>query len=89
MFGDKKSSRARASKLKFKTVNEMYCQLRSTSSKKLRLPHRSWDKKAYKYKIVEPTAPSGEVDELDEHIFVVQVRIGEWIELCTALRSLI
>ena len=36
----------------------------------------SWDEKAYKYKIVESTVPSGEVEELDEYVFVVRVRIG-------------
>lgn len=48
------------------------------------LPH-SWNEKEYKYKVVESAAPSGEVDELDEYIFVLRVRIGEYIDLCTAL----
>jgi hypothetical protein len=35
----------------------------------------SWNEKEYKYKVVEPTTPSEEVDELDEYIFVLRVRI--------------
>lgn len=35
-----------------------------------------WDEKTYKYKIVEPIKPPGEVDELDKYVFVVRGRIG-------------
>ncbi len=37
---------------------------------------RSWDEKAYKYKIMESIVSPGEVEELDEYVFVVRVRIG-------------
>jgi len=78
--GDKKASRARASKVEFKTVNEVYvpCEVQT---QKLRLLPRSWDEKEYKYKVVESTTPSGEVDELDEYIFVLRVRIGKYVDL--------
>ena len=82
---DKKTSRARASKVEFKTVNGGVGLLRSVSLRKLRLLPCSWNEKEYKYKIVEST-PSGEVDYLDEYIFVVRVRIGECVDPCTALR---
>ncbi|KAF2193617.1 P-loop containing nucleoside triphosphate hydrolase protein [Zopfia rhizophila CBS 207.26] len=36
-----------------------------------------WDKNAYKYKIAEPVAPTGEVTELDQYVFVVRVRIDK------------
>ncbi|KAF2174657.1 P-loop containing nucleoside triphosphate hydrolase protein [Zopfia rhizophila CBS 207.26] len=36
-----------------------------------------WDKKAYKYKIAEPVAPTGEVTELDQYVFVIRVRIDK------------
>ena len=80
--GDKKTSRARASKPEFKTVNESYVPWQA-QVQKLRLLPRSWNEKEYKYKIVEPPTPSGEVDELDEYVFVVRVRIGEYVMLCT------
>ncbi|KAI9726527.1 MAG: hypothetical protein M1835_003773, partial [Candelina submexicana] len=51
--------RAKASKLEFKVVNEL------------------WDEKAYKYKVVDSTVPSGEVEELDEYVFVIRVRIDK------------
>ena len=54
--------------------------------KKLISLPRSWNEKEYKYKVVESTTPSAEVDELDEYIFVLRVRIGEYVDLCTALR---
>ncbi|KAF2184285.1 hypothetical protein K469DRAFT_688770 [Zopfia rhizophila CBS 207.26] len=34
-----------------------------------------WDEKAYKYKIAEPVAPTGEVNELELYVFVVRVRV--------------
>jgi hypothetical protein len=37
------------------------------------LPSPSWGENAYKYKVVEPITPSGEVDELDEYIFVCEL----------------
>ena len=48
------------------------------------LPY-SWNENEYKYKVVESATPSGEVDELDEYIFVLRVRIGEDFDLCTAV----
>ena len=46
----------------------------------------SWNEKEYKYKIAESTTALGEVDDLDEYIFVVRVRIGECVDPYTALR---
>jgi len=82
--GDKKAPRARASKVEFKRVNEVYvpCEVQA---QKLRSLPRSWNETEYKYKVVESTTPSGEVDELDEYIFVLRMRIGEYVDLCTAL----
>ena len=82
--GDKKSSRERASKPEFKTVNETYVSCQAQVQKLTLLP-RSWNEKEYKYRIVEPPTPSEEVDELDEYIFVVRVRIGEYVDLCPGL----
>ncbi len=45
--------------------------------------HR-WDGKAYKYKVVEST-PTPEVTELDEYVFIVRIRIGEYTCLTKAL----
>ncbi|KAL2044108.1 hypothetical protein ABVK25_012460 [Lepraria finkii] len=45
--------------------------------KKLRLLPRSWNKKEYKYKVVESITLSAEVDELDEYVFVARVRIDK------------
>jgi hypothetical protein len=39
-------------------------------------PH-SWNDKEYKYK-VEDSPPDAEVNELDQYVFVVCVRIGEY-----------
>jgi len=48
----------------------------------------SWDKKEYKYKVVESLTPPDEVNELDHYIFVVRTRIGEYPSLYPNLRSL-
>jgi hypothetical protein len=37
---------------------------------------RSWDSKAYEYKIVD-SVPSPDVSELDEYVFVVRKRVGK------------
>jgi hypothetical protein len=39
----------------------------------------SWNEKAYKYKIEESVKAVDEVGELDQYVFVVRVRIGEYI----------
>ena len=36
----------------------------------------SWDKKEYKYKVVESLAPADEVNELDHYVFVARTRLG-------------
>jgi len=43
----------------------------------------SWDEKAYKYKIAEPAA-TGEVNELEQYVFVVRVRVGKRGALCNS-----
>ncbi len=40
-------------------------------------PH-SWDKDVHKYKVVETVKPVGEVEELDQYVFVIRVRIGKY-----------
>lgn len=49
--------------------------LSSTIPKKLTPMLHSWDEKAYKYKIVESTLSSEVVEELEEYVFVIRVRI--------------
>jgi hypothetical protein len=39
--------------------------------------YTSWDAKDYKYKIVEPSKPKGEVAELDQYVFIVRKRLGK------------
>ena len=39
-------------------------------------PH-SWNDKEFKYK-VQDSPPDAEVNELDQYVFVVRVRIGEY-----------
>ena len=36
----------------------------------------SWDKKEYKYKVVESLTPTDEVNELDQYVFVARTRLG-------------
>lgn len=43
--------------------------------KRLRSLPYSWNEKEYKYKVVEFATLSGEVDELDEYMFVLRVRL--------------
>jgi hypothetical protein len=45
----------------------------------------SWDVKAYKYKIVESITPPDEENELDQYIFVVRTRIGEYLSFGPSL----
>lgn len=72
--------KARASTLEFKKVNEVYVYagLQSTLSE---LILYSWDKKEYKYNVVESLTPPDELTELDHYIFVVRTRIGEYRSL--------
>src|ERR1700712_6056807 len=39
----------------------------------------SWDEKAYKYSIKEPAKSVAEGNELDQYVFVVRARIGQYI----------
>jgi len=63
-----------------------YTSLAKYKPQKLRLLPYNWNEKEYKYQIIESATPSGEMDELDEYIFVLRIRIGEyinlWITLC-------
>jgi hypothetical protein len=47
-----------------------------------------WDDKAHKYKIAESTEDPA-VTELDEYVFVVRVRVGEYIGVISILQPLI
>ncbi len=39
----------------------------------------SWDEKAYEYSIEESQKSVDEANELDQYVFVVRARIGEYI----------
>jgi hypothetical protein len=69
---DSDDKRILASRMEYKTVNEAYVQHRpySTSANY----KRSWDSKAYEYKIVDSPPPQ-DVSELDEFVFIVRKRI--------------
>lgn len=69
-------ARARASRLEFKTVDEMYVP-GEVQAQPVKLTLYSWDARAYKYKIVESSTPTSEMDGLDEYIFVDRTRIGK------------
>jgi hypothetical protein len=56
-----------------KCMSLIKCKSNSTDN----TPSRSWDPKEYKYKI-EESKSDGEVNELDQYVFVVRVRIGEY-----------
>ena len=47
----------------------------------------SWDEKAYKYSIEESQKSADEANELDQYVFVVRARIGQYVrskwDLCT------
>ena len=48
------------------------------------LPY-SWDEKAYKYSIEESPKSVDEASELDQYVFVVRARIGQYIRSKRAL----
>jgi hypothetical protein len=75
-----KELKARASTLEFKKVNEVYIYAGLQSSL-LELILYSWDKKEYKYKVVELLTPPDELTELNHYIFVVSTRISEYRSL--------
>lgn len=63
-----------------KRMSLIECKSNSTNN----IPSCSWDAKEYKYKIEESQKPGDEVDNLDQYVFVVRVRIGEY-QSCRAL----
>jgi len=70
--------RIRASKLEYKTVNEMYVQEAQRHCiwhANGPFPH-SWDKDAYKHKIVESFETESEVDEYEEYLFIIRRQFG-------------
>jgi hypothetical protein len=76
----------RASILEFKEVNKIYIYTRVQPI----LPELilySWDKKEYKYKIVELLTPPDKINKLDYYIFVIRTRIGEYPSFDPNLRS--
>ena len=77
--------KARASTLGFKKVNEVYVYPKHSPT--LPLISYSWDKKEYKYRVVESLTPAAEVNELDHYIFVVRTRMGKHPSLDPNLRS--
>lgn len=48
----------------------------------------SWDEKKGNYKIVESSTVEGDVDELDQYVFVARARVGQLHILRSALLSL-
>jgi hypothetical protein len=72
---DSENKRILASRMEYKTVNEAYvqhCPYSTSANYK-----RSWDSKAYEYKIVDSPPPQ-DVSELDEFVFVVRKRIRKY-----------
>jgi hypothetical protein len=72
---DSEDKRILASRMEYKTVNEAYvqhCPYSTSANYK-----RSWDSKAYEYKIVDSPPPQ-DVSELDEFVFVVRKRIRKY-----------
>lgn len=72
---DSEDKRILASRMEYKTVNEAYvqhCPYPTSANYK-----RSWDSKAYEYKIVDSPPPQ-DVSELDEFVFVVRKRIRRY-----------
>jgi hypothetical protein len=72
---DSEDKRILASRMEYKTVNEAYvqhCPISTPANYK-----RSWDSKAYEYKIVDSPPPQ-DVSELDEFVFVVRKRIRKY-----------
>ncbi len=70
--------RIRASKLEYKTVNEMYvrqaqkhCVWYANGPFPL-----SWDKEAYKHKIVESFETESKVDKYEEYLFIIRRQFG-------------
>jgi len=70
--------RIRTSKLEYKTVNEMYVR----QAQKHCVWHAngplplSWDKDAYKHKLVESFETESEVDEYEEYLFIIRRQFG-------------
>ena len=71
---DNAKVRVRASKVEYKTVNEVYVD--KNVSWTLLTAYR-WDSAKYEYKTVDST-PVPDIDELDEYIFVIRKRSREW-----------
>lgn len=75
---EREKPRIRASKLEYKTVNEMYAR----QAQKHCVWHAngpfplSWDKDAYKHKIVESFETESEVDEYEEYLFIIRRQFG-------------
>jgi hypothetical protein len=70
---EKDDKRVRASKVEYKTVNEVYAFTCSLSWAGL-MDMRRWDSKTYTYKIVD-SPQAQDVSELDEYVFVIRKRI--------------
>jgi hypothetical protein len=81
-----KEPKARASTLEFKEVNEMYVYTRIQPIL-LELILYSWDKREYRYKVVESLILSDKANELDYYIFVVRTRISKYPSLYPNLCS--
>jgi hypothetical protein len=64
---------APASKLEFKTVNEVYVP---NGNQTLADNPSRWNEKDSEYKIQEPS--TAKVNTLDDYVFVMRTRIGKW-----------
>lgn len=70
-------SKTRASKMEYKTVNEMYGLASPTSNDTSKLTcDFSWDKETHSHKIEEAAATT-DVHELDRYVFVLRKQFGK------------
>jgi len=68
----------RASKMEYKTVNEMYGLINPTTNYPSKLTYdSSWDKETHRQKIEEAASPTTDVHELDQYVFVLRKQFGK------------
>jgi len=68
----------RASKMEYKTVNEMYGLTNPTTNYPSKLTYdSSWDKETHGHKIEEAASPTTDVHELDQYVFVLRKQFGK------------
>jgi hypothetical protein len=75
---DEKKDRVRASKIDFKTVNQMYAPCSQNESPSL-INFHSYNKSTYKYEIKESYQASSDEDEFEEYIFIHRRKLGKFL----------